>query len=313
MPSICSACAAIALEPHLRVRGSVGPQGLIPSTSAFGSALADIARCVRCGHMQVDPMPDESALASAYADAASEDYMVEEAGQRATARRALDRIERYAARRGSLLDLGCWVGYLMSEARDRGWRTLGVEPSEFAAARARRLGLDVINGDLLTADLPTSAFDAVVMGDVIEHLVDPGAALRRISSLSAPSGVLWLALPDAGSRTARAMGRRWWSVLPTHVQYFTRHSLTTLLARNGYEVLEISTAPKVFTVRYYLDRIGGYSPPVARGLVRGAELVGVAERMWGPDFRDRIAVIARVGDLGLKGSGTSAGKTREEP
>jgi hypothetical protein len=89
------------------------------------------------------------------------------------------------------------------------------------------------------------------------------------------------------------MGARWWSVLPTHVQYFTRSSLVTLLGRHGWEVLEVGTAPKAFSVRYYLGRIGGYSPPAARALIRGAEAVGVAERMWAPDFRDRMGVIAR--------------------
>lgn len=289
----CSACGVAGLEAHLAVAGTAGPDGLIPSTSRFGTALADIARCPRCGHMQLDPMPHEAVLGRAYADAASEDYLIEEAGQRATARRALERIERYAPARGSLLDLGCWVGFLMAEARARGWRALGVEPSAFASARARSLGLEVIQGDLLAAELPADAVDAVVMGDVIEHLVDPSAALRRVASLSVPSGVLWLALPDAGSRVARTMGRRWWSVLPTHVQYFTRRSIATLLERNGFEVLEISTAPKLFTVRYYLDRISGYSPAVGRGLVRGAELARIADRMWGPDFHDRMAVIAR--------------------
>ena len=89
------------------------------------------------------------------------------------------------------------------------------------------------------------------------------------------------------------MGARWWSVLPTHVHYFTRDSLATLLRRRGFEPLVIRTAPKAFSVAYYLDRIGGYSRPVANGLVRAAQAAGVAERMWAPDFRDRMAVVAR--------------------
>jgi SAM-dependent methyltransferase len=218
----------------------------------------------------------------------------EEAGQRETARRALERIERYLPGRGALLDLGCWVGFLLAEGRDRGWETLGVEPSTFASAYARdRLGLEVHTAELFSAELPLAAFDAVALGDVIEHLPQPGEALERIASLLRPGGVLWMALPDAGSRVARALGARWWSVIPTHTQYFTRDSLRTLLERRGYEVLEITTAPKVFTVRYYLDRLGGYSAPVARGLVGGAAAAGIADRMWAPDFRDRMAVIAR--------------------
>jgi SAM-dependent methyltransferase len=279
----------------MSVAGEMGPDGLIPSTNRFGTALADIVRCRSCGHMQLEPMPDDANLAAAYARAESTDYVDEELGQRETARRALDRIEAHVTGRGALLDLGCWVGFLLAEARDRGWGTLGVEPSAFGTDYARdRLGLQVITADVLSAPLEASSFDAVIMGDVIEHLTNPGVALDRIRELTAPGGVAWLALPDAGSMLARTMGKRWWSVIPTHVQYFTRTSISTLLERHGFDVLEIDTAPKAFTVRYYLERIGGYSPALGRGLVRAATAVGVADRMWAPDFRDRMAVIARA-------------------
>jgi SAM-dependent methyltransferase len=294
MTATCSACGAGALREHLRVRGELGPDGLIPTTDQFGTALADIVRCSRCGHMQVHPMPAADVLREAYAEAASDDYVEEEAGQRETARRALARIEAHVPARGALVDLGCWVGFLPAEAQARGWTATGVEPSEFGAAYAReRLGVNVIKSDLFEADLPEQSFDAVTMGDVIEHLTDPADALARVRSLLRPGGALWMALPDAGSRVARALGRRWWSVIPTHVQYFTRGSITALLGRAGFEVLELGTSPKAFTVRYYLERIGGYSPAVARGLVAGARRAGVAERMWAPDFGDRMAVIAR--------------------
>jgi hypothetical protein len=104
-----------------------------------------------------------------------------------------------------------------------------------------------------------------------------------------------MALPDAGSRVARVMGARWWSVIPTHVHYFTRRSMRTLLDREGYRVLYLGTQPKAFTVRYYLGRIGGYSPPAARALVSAAAAAGVADRMWAPDFRDRMLVVAATG------------------
>lgn len=289
----CAACGSRTLIPHLKVAGDAGDAGLIPSTDRFGTALSDIVRCTRCGHMQLASFPGETLLAGAYADAASEDYVEEEAGQRETARRALALIERHAPR-GALLDLGCWVGFLLAEARDRGWSTKGVEPSAFAQEYAtEQLGLDVLHEELLTAALPASHFDAVVLGDVIEHLPAPGAALDRISELLAPGGVLWMALPDAGSRVAQVMGSRWWSVIPTHVQYFTRASIAALLDRAGWELMYVGTAPKAFTVRYYLQRVEGYSRPLAAALGRGAALAGAADRIWAPDFRDRMAVIAR--------------------
>jgi len=299
----CAACGASGLVPHLAVAGDAGPDGLIPTTDRFGTALSDLVRCARCGHRQTDPMPADAVLESAYSDAASDDYVEEEAGQRETARRALERIERHlvadagngAARPRRLLDLGCWVGFLLAEAGARGWEAVGVEPSQFASGYARdRLGLDVRTGDLLTSPLPLEHYDAIVMGDVIEHLPRPGEALDRMAALLRPGGVAWMALPDAGSLVARGLGKRWWSVIPTHVQFFTRDSIRTLLERHNWEVLEIATAPKAFSVRYYLERVGGYSPLAARVLVRGAGAARVADRMWAPDFRDRMAVIARA-------------------
>jgi SAM-dependent methyltransferase len=291
----CAACGGTDLRPHLRVAGDMGAQGLIPTTDRFGTALSDIVRCADCGHMQLARMPGDAELESAYAGAASDDYVDEEAGQRETARRMLARIEAHAPRRGAILDLGCWVGFLLAEARERGWsEQVGIEPSQFASDYAReRLGLDVRTDDLFTAPLPEQHFDAVVLGDVIEHLPRPGEALDRIAKLLRPGGVAWFALPDAGSRVAKTLGARWWSVIPTHVQYFTRGSIGTLLGRHGFDVLEVATAPKAFSVEYYLSRIEGYSKPAGRALVRGARAAGVAERMWAPDFRDRMFVIAR--------------------
>ena len=237
-------------------------------------------------------MPDAATLTAAYETAASDDYEAEEAGQRATAQRALDMIERHAPR-GALLDVGCWLGFLLDEARTRGWETVGLEPSAFASARAReRFGLDVREGDLGTAALPAGAFSAIVMGDVLEHLPDAVGALERVRDLLAPGGALWLAVPNAGSAAARALGPRWWSVIPTHVHYFTPTSLFVALARAGLAPRERRTDPKAFTVRYYLDRLRGYAPPVARALVGAASAAGVAERMVAPDFGDRLAVVA---------------------
>jgi SAM-dependent methyltransferase len=287
----CAACGGSDLRRGLAVAGSAGEEGLIPTTTAFGTALGDFLLCCSCGHQQLSEMPS---VASAYEDAASADYEAEEEGQRATARAELDRIERFAAGRGRLVDLGCWVGFLAAEASARGWDVMGVEPSSWAAARARSRGVPVVE----EADLPAGEFAAVTMGDVIEHLPDPGAMLDRVAELLAPGGVLWMATPDAGSRLARALGRRWWSVIPTHVHLFTRRSMRALLERHGFELLAMGTSPKTFSVAYYLERLGGYWPPAARALVRVARAVGVAERQWTPDFRDRFFVVARVRDRG---------------
>src|SRR4051812_42569356 len=85
----CAACGGFELCPHWRVAGEVGAQGLIPTTDRFGTALSDVVRCGRCGHMQLERFPSDAQLAEAYARAESQDYVAEEPGQRATARMTL--------------------------------------------------------------------------------------------------------------------------------------------------------------------------------------------------------------------------------
>ena len=292
--TICVVCKNDRLLPHLQVAGEMGDQGLIPTTDRFGTALSDIVRCAVCGHMQLERIPEAEVLEESYESAASTDYVEEEAGQRATATAILEEIERHRSP-GRLLDLGCWVGFFPAEAEKRGWSAVGVEPSHFASTYAReKLGLEVLSTGIFEADLPEGSFDVVFLGDVIEHLSDPAQAVSRIRSLLAPGGLLVMALPDAGSRLARSMGRRWWSVIPTHVHYFTRRSMQRLLSDAGFQTLDIRTQPKTFTVGYYLDRLGGYSEGVRTALRRGARVARLEDRLWAPDFRDRMLVIARA-------------------
>ncbi|MDQ3609133.1 MAG: hypothetical protein M3459_09565, partial [Actinomycetota bacterium] len=97
----CCACGAGGLVADLRVAGYMDHRGLAPTTEAFGVALSDLVRCTTCGHRQLERMPSDAALGEAYGEAASDDYIGEEAGQRETARRALARIERWVPGAGA--------------------------------------------------------------------------------------------------------------------------------------------------------------------------------------------------------------------
>ena len=127
---------------------------------------------------------------------------------------------------------------------------------------------------------------------MLEHLVDPGAALDQMRRHLEPKGALYLTVPDAGSRLARTMGRRWWSVLPMHLQYFTRGSMRRLLDRHGFDVRWVATHPKVFSGRYYAERAASFAPVAGKRGRALASAVRLADRLVAPDFRDRLQVIA---------------------
>jgi len=269
----------------------VNPDAFRPSAGAYGQAVGEVVRCAACGHGSLLHPPATDAVARAYADAADPVSLREEEGQVRTAGRALEEIERHVER-GLVCDIGCWTGSFLVAARDRGWETAGVEPSAWASARARERGLDVRTAEVDEHHLDPGACRLVVLTDVLEHLLDPGHALDVAHGLLEPGGALYVTVPDAGSVLARVLGRRWWSVLPMHVQYFTRASLVRLVSDHGFTVEETHTHAKTFSARYYAERLGGYSLGIERAAVKTLEALNVADRLLAPDLRDRLALLA---------------------
>lgn len=268
--------------------------GFVPSSDRYGELVGTIVQCRTCQHGSLLEAPAPGLIDAAYSHAEDAVSLEEEEGQVATADRDLRRIERHVLP-GRLLDIGCWTGSFLVAATARGWDAEGIEPSHWASERAGARGCRVHRANLDDADLEPGGFRAVVACDVLEHLLDPGAAVARIAAALQPGGVLFATVPDAGSRLARALGRRWWAVLPMHVQYFTRRSMTALLEQHGFVVEEVVTHPKVFSAGYYASRLGTVVPGGRRLLPAVAHRLRVAGRLVAPDLRDRMALVARLG------------------
>ncbi|MFA5785916.1 MAG: class I SAM-dependent methyltransferase [Actinomycetota bacterium] len=293
---VCPVCGGRTAEDRFRIHGAateagVDPRAFRPTSDLYGTTTARVVRCLACGHGSLAQAPPADATATAYAEAADSVSLREEGGQIETACRALALVERHV-RPGHVCDLGCWTGSFLVAARRRGWEPVGIEPSMWAVARARERGLDVRATDLAHHGLEPGRFRLVALCDILEHLVDPGAALDIAAELLHPDGCVYLTVPDAGSVTARLMGRRWWSVLPMHVQYFTRASIVRLLGDHGFRVLHLGTHAKVFSTRYYSERLGGYSKTLAGASAAVLERAGRAGRLVAPDFHDRLAIVA---------------------
>jgi SAM-dependent methyltransferase len=241
---------------------------------------------VECGTVQQPSLPPASELAGLYREMSDEAYLAEEPGRRATARRLLDMIGRYAPA-GRLLDVGCGHGLLLDEARSRGYEVEGVELSRSAAAYARDvLGLPVrevpleeLDGSDDAQTPGTGGFAAIVLADVLEHVEDPVAAIRRCRQLLRPGGVLCVVTPDPASATARLAGSRWWALLPAHMCLLPRHTLRELLGAEGLVVSDDVSFARTFSARYWLaglaERGGTFGKAVraaARALPESASL-----------------------------------------
>lgn len=160
----------------------------------------------------------------------------------------LARIERAAGKKGTLLDVGAATGFFVRLAHQEGFSAQGIEISEHAAALGRKNGLHVETGTLSNV---TGVFDVITMLDVIEHVPDPRAEINRAYALLNSGGILILNTPDAGSLFARVLGKRWHLIVPPeHLYYFNRRNLSRLLEEEGFEVEQVTTIGKSFTLKY---------------------------------------------------------------
>jgi len=149
-----------------------------------------------------------------------------------------------------VLDIGCGAGALGRTLKEeRGTpEVVGVEIVEEAARKAEAVLDRVFVGSIEAMDLPfeDGYFDCIVCADVLEHLIDPEAALRKLARLLADGGVIVMSLPNARFFEVLAvLSSGAWpyqdaGILDyTHFRWFTRASLPGFVAAAGLEAVEI--------------------------------------------------------------------------
>jgi methionine biosynthesis protein MetW len=169
-----------------------------------------------------------------------------------------------------VLDLGCATGALATLLKERGpVEVVGVERDPAYAAAAREHCDRVVEGDVETVDTDDlGRFDCLVAADVLEHLVDPWAALDRYVALLEPGCRAVLSLPNVAHWTTYAhLARGSWPREPQgihdagHLRWFTLRDAIALAEGAGLRVEQVIRRPWLLHRGTRLDRHAG---PLAR-------------------------------------------------
>ena len=230
-----------------QIRCKICGSGTEPAGSKSGEFRREkffFQRCLACGFTFVaNPWLDYEAIYSAdyYAGRGADplvDYRFELEFPEATIRThewrgitavvsSLIRIESAT----TWLDFGCGNGGLVRYCRSRGLcQAFGFERGAIRK-EADRFGIPFLDEIELDARLGT--FDVVTAIEVLEHVEDPLATLRRIRSLLKPQGLLFYTTGNAEPHKEHFL--RWRYTIPEiHLSFYEPETLRQALLATGF-------------------------------------------------------------------------------
>lgn len=115
-----------------------------------------------------------------------------------------------------------------------------------------RYGFTVFNGTLEEANFESNSFDAVTCFDVLEHVEHPLRTLREIHRVLKDNGILLLVVPNFNRVFFSTDWRKDVIFAKEHLFYFTPKSLSEMLKRANFQVMQMRTGlitwllPKIF-------------------------------------------------------------------
>jgi SAM-dependent methyltransferase len=230
---------------------------------AFGpNGKYSYVRCKSCGLAYLNPRPRYDAefiqtAYSVYQSSAHElwdgkDLTASGKGMYALYTDLLKEMETKVGRRGSILEIGCSIGFFLKVASEQGWAVTGsdISPLQIEVAKKEFNLTDVHCADWLTLPL-NKVFEVVYCSHTIEHIPNPVDWLDGFRRVLAPDGVICLEVPNmesADRRLKRLLKRlglkkdKWapWRT-PDHLFEPCERSFLPFLERNGFEVIKVNT------------------------------------------------------------------------
>ena len=198
-------------------------------------------KCPDCGYIFLNPSVNQKGLEYYYSD-----YI----GRRfEDPKKMQDRKSQYKIDadfltnfidEGSVLDVGCNGGFFLDQLPSS-FQKFGLEIDSKAVEFAAREYPDFdIRAELLGEDqFAPGSFDVVMFRGVIEHMIDPRAALQRAEELLTPRGfVYFCATPNADSFSADFYREKWTLWHPVqHINIFSVETLHRLLGKDGFDLV----------------------------------------------------------------------------
>jgi SAM-dependent methyltransferase len=251
----CRICKQDCLEIFVNSKCPKYSHKYLTSIEADSSFRLTVLRCLMCDTIQLaDDLPPEE-----YADDYQRDITFSWSAQIHAKAYAMELTMHNPT---SFIEIGCGSGMFSGYMKNmnKGMLQIAYEPSKAAYKKAKDRGLEVINdfygedapdasstAEALKAPrnpaqgssyLPTAPYDSFAIRFVLEHLSDPVSLLRKLNAQLADGAIGLIEVPNADKQLREG---RWHGFFREHTFYFTVRTLTNLLYRCGFDVVDLRT------------------------------------------------------------------------
>ena len=170
-----------------------------------------------------------------------------------------------------VLDVGCFRGDFLAVLPD-GVEKFGIEPSQAAQRVAAARGIKVIGDALESTTVEGAKFDVIVMMDVLEHLPNPFAALKKLSRWLTPGGRMILTTGNSDALPWRLRRLCYYYYLPQHISFCNLRWFRWVAGRlqlDVAQVMQFSHSRRAYGKTFVADRWVQFGKCVAAWLLSG--------------------------------------------
>lgn len=219
------------------------------------------ARCPSCGLLYTPQFFDDPQLAALYAQMPANMDLVPTDALRRTQRGYFETLRDNSSLEGGLIEVGPDVGLFtdncVREGRfDSYWL---IEPNrDVLPALSATMGsapFHVTHELTGYSHIPDASAGAVVMIQVLDHLLDPLTALSELRAKLRSDGKLLIVTHNESSLLRRVFGARWPAFCLQHPQIYNPRSMKALVERAGYRLVDIKRTTNYFPVEFLVKNL----------------------------------------------------------
>ena len=152
----------------------------------------------------------------------------------------------------TILEVGCGLGAFLERAKPIARHAIGVEANPAAIRKVEEKGLVVFRPGEVDSEM-RGQFDAVFSFHVLEHVQDPIAFIRDLSSWAKPGGIIGISVPNQDG-PIKYIDPCIMNMPPHHATQWRRKTFEIMAERLGFRIERVAYEPLIPRDSYYYSR-----------------------------------------------------------